>query len=192
MVKRLISDSGPTNLDPTVGVEYVNKVFEMKSGGRLMAQIWDTAGQAKYKSICRHHYRNAVGAAIVFDLTKKSSFESVGGWIQDFRGEAHEKACQVIVGSKLDLVQADPARRQVTRRQGEELARQHDSLYLEVSATSNTNVYEALEALLEEVYLSVNSFNPHDAGAFGLTASSALETRRQSESAEPADKCCYI
>ena len=153
-----------------------------------MTQIWDTAGQDKYKAICKHHYRNAVGAIIVFDLTRHTTFENCAMWLEQFREEAHEKSCAIIVGNKLDIIETDPVMRRVEKREGLEWAKQNGVLYAEVSSITNKNVHDAVESLLEEIYLNVNSFNPHDVKGFGLNGNS-LQTKK-SGNCNNFDKCC--
>ena len=149
LVKRLVNEDIPKKASPTVGIEYVNKVFEMKNGGRLMTQIWDTAGQEKYKAICMHHFKNAVGAILMFDLTRQKSFENCVTWLQDFRMQAEEHAKVVLFGNKLDIVETTPMMRRVDRQEAEAWAKANDALYFEGSAVKNKNLYEAIEALLE-------------------------------------------
>ena len=54
---------------PTIGVEFATKNVQLKNGGTVKAQIWDTAGQERYKAICGAHYKRALGALVVYDVT---------------------------------------------------------------------------------------------------------------------------
>ena len=149
LVKRLVNEDLPRRSAPTVGIEYVNKVFEMKDGGRLMTQIWDTAGQEKYKAICMHHYKNAVGAIIIYDITRLKTFENCENWMTDFKMQANEKAKIVLFGNKLDVVETEPNMRRVEKSTAQEWATKHDLLFFEGSVMKNRNVYESIETLLE-------------------------------------------
>ena len=185
-MKRLISEEAVRRPTPTVGIEYVNKVFDMKNGGKLMAQIWDTAGQEKYKAICAHHYRNAIGALIVFDLTRMKTFENCVNWFYEFKQKAHEKARVVVVGNKLDVVETDPLMRRVSKDLALKWAEDNDATYIEISTVRNLNVYEAIETLLDEVYLTVNSFNPNESKGVVLNSSSVQGEKQ----AEEKSDCC--
>jgi small GTP-binding protein len=66
-------------------------------------QIWDTAGQERYKSITNAYYKGAKGALLVYDLTKKPSFDSVDRWINDLKSNAEEQITIILVGNKCDL-----------------------------------------------------------------------------------------
>ena len=154
LMRRLLDDDLNRNPGPTVGIEYVNKVFEMKNGGKLMTQIWDTAATENFRHICMFHYRNAIGAIIIYDLTKPFTFTKCEEWLRDFREVAHEKAKAIIVGNKLDRIEQDPTFRRVDQEMVKRWAKEHDVMHFEVSATKNKHVYEAVEALLEGTCLS--------------------------------------
>jgi Rab family protein len=72
----------PKSLSSTIGVEFATKNVTMKDGSTVKAQLWDTAGQEKYRAITVAHYRKALGALIVYDITKRSSFENVKFWLE--------------------------------------------------------------------------------------------------------------
>lgn len=67
----------------TIGVEFAAKTFTLESGQSVKAQIWDTAGQERYRAITNTYYRGAVGALLVYDITKQKTFESVERWLQE-------------------------------------------------------------------------------------------------------------
>lgn len=64
------------NYSMTIGINYVYIVSEVQ-GLRIKLQIWDTAGQEKYKTITQNYYRNSNGAIISFSIDCRDSFESV-------------------------------------------------------------------------------------------------------------------
>ena len=74
IVSRYIKGTLPKHHYPTIGVEFATRNVPLKNGGIIKAQIWDTAGQERYQAITAAHYRRAVGAIIVFDVMKYSSF----------------------------------------------------------------------------------------------------------------------
>ena len=69
----------------------------------MKAQIWDTAGQERFRSITGAYYRNAVGALLVYDITQRSSFESVEKWIKAIKEHADPNIVMILVGNKSDL-----------------------------------------------------------------------------------------
>ncbi len=131
----------------TVGVEFGSKQFNIE-GHTIKAQIWDTAGQERYKAITSAYYKGAKGAFIVYDITRKNSFESIEKWVSDVTAVADKKITIVLIGNKSDLED----QRQVTKEQGEEKSNKLEIAFLETSAFSGENLDKAFEMMINEVY----------------------------------------
>ena len=131
----------------TVGVEFGSKQFDIE-GHAIKAQIWDTAGQERYKAITSAYYKGAKGAFVVYDITRKGSFESIDKWVNDLTGTADKKITIVIIGNKCDLED----QRQITKEQGEEKASKLEAAFLETSAFSGENLDKAFEMMMNQVY----------------------------------------
>eukprot|EP01036_Dinobryon_divergens_P032180 gene32180-41720_t len=71
----------------TIGVEFATKSIQVDSK-IVKAQIWDTAGQERYRAITSAYYRGAVGALLVYDISKRSTFENVERWLKELRDHA--------------------------------------------------------------------------------------------------------
>ena len=67
----------PTQSVPTVGIEFGTKMVQLPSGERIKTHIWDTSGQERFKSISQQHYKSAVGALLVYDITREKTFDSM-------------------------------------------------------------------------------------------------------------------
>ena len=106
----------------TIGIEFVSKFFKIETDQTYVkAQIWDTAGQERFRSITGAYYRNAVGALLVYDITQRSSFESVEKWIKAIKEHADPNIVMILVGNKSDL--AD--QRQVKQEDAVKFAEKH-------------------------------------------------------------------
>ncbi|CAE8632630.1 unnamed protein product, partial [Polarella glacialis] len=116
------------------------------------AQIWDTAGQERYRAITSSHYRRAVGALLVYDVTRNATFQNCLKWLEELRQNAEPNIIIMLVGNKVDLVEKDPTARQVHYDAAAEFARQHKLLFKEASAVTTYNVKHVFEQLLQEVY----------------------------------------
>ena len=142
----------PTSPLSTVATEFATKIIQIKEGGYIKAQIWDTAGQEKYKSITFHHYKKSVGGLIVYDITKRSSFDNVKNWYNDLI-TLGEKGCIIaLVGNKLDLVERNERKREVSKLEAQAYAEDNHMLFFETSAYNGNNINDIFEKLLQTIY----------------------------------------
>ena len=131
----------------TVGVEFGSRQFNIE-GHVVKAQIWDTAGQERYKAITSAYYKGAKGAFIVYDITRKESFDNVSKWADQLKSTADKNLTIIIVGNKTDLED----QRQITSEEGQNKANSLESAFIETSAASGSNLDKAFEMMINEVY----------------------------------------
>ena len=142
----------PTSPLSTVATEFATKIIQIKEGGYIKAQIWDTAGQEKYKSITYHHYKKSVGGLIVYDITKRSSYNNVKNWYNDLV-TLGEKGCIIaLVGNKLDLIERNERKREVSKSEAQAYADENHMLFFETSAYNGNNINDIFEELLQTIY----------------------------------------
>ena len=111
LLSRYLKNQLPKKAGPTIGVEFATKNVTMKDGSTVKAQLWDTAGQEKYRAITVAHYRKALGCLIVYDVTNRKSFTNVKFWLQSLMDSAEKDISIMLVGNKVDLVADDPSAR---------------------------------------------------------------------------------
>ena len=132
----------------TIGVEFGAKMISINDK-KIKIQIWDTAGQENFQAITRSYYKGAVGALVVYDITRRESFEHISNWLREVKDHGSKDVVVILVGNKSDL--AD--KRAVTLEEGEELAKKNGLMFLETSAKTNYNVsevfYKGAEKILE-------------------------------------------
>lgn len=138
--------------DLTIGVEFGARVITVEDT-QLKLQIWDTAGQESFRSITRSYYRGAAGALLVYDITRKDTFDHMLSWLEDARAHSNSDMSIILVGNKADLEH----RREVARETGEAFAKQHGLLFLETSAKDNVNVDEAFLSTAKAIYEKVKA-----------------------------------
>lgn len=124
----------------TLGVEFGGKTIEI-NGRRIKIQIWDTAGQETFQSITRSYYKGAIGAFLVYDITRRDSFEHVAKWLTDVKQNGSKDLKIILIGNKIDLEEE----RKVTTEEGKNFATQNNLMFLETSAKTAQNVYEAFQ-----------------------------------------------
>jgi Rab family protein len=152
LLSRYIKGTLPKAPTATIGVEFATRTVPLAIGGTVKAQIWDTAGQERYRAITSAHYRRAVGALLVYDVTKPATFHSCVRWMDELRAQAEPDIVIMLVGNKVDLVEKDPTARQVLFDHASEFARQNQLIFSEASAVTSYNVKHIFEYLLQEIY----------------------------------------
>ena len=141
----------------TVGVEFGSKLFDL-NGHKIKAQIWDTAGQEKYKSITGAYFKGSKGALVVYDITQKSTYESLEKWVNDLKSAGDPKITIILIGNKSDLEE----NRQVSKEQGEEKAKSFGCAFLETSALSGDNIDKAFNMMVKEIFEKFSNDSAED------------------------------
>jgi len=124
----------------------------------MKLSLWDTAGQETYKSVTRSYFRGASGALLVFDISRRPTFEHVQDWLSDLRGIAEPDIVVILVGNKSDLATSETNKREVTSAEAEEWARRNGVLeYVETSAKSGDGVELAFGRVAERIYQNIEA-----------------------------------
>lgn len=139
----------------TIGVEFRSKTLEI-DGKEIKAQIWDTSGQERYRAVTSVYYRGALGALLVYDISRRSSFDNVSQWLREVRSQGDNNLVVMLVGNKTDLAHL----RAVATGKGLELAEKEGMFFMETSALDSTNVDEAFETVIAEIYNHVSKRLP--------------------------------
>jgi len=146
ILSRLLTNTFTDEKKPTLGVEFGSQLFNVNDK-IIKIQIWDTAGQEKYKSITNSYYINSKGALVVFDLSRQSSFNNVEKWLHDVK-EVADSSSIILVGNKNDLTEL----RQVEQKEIDELKNKLGISYYETSALTGHNIKEVFQNLTELIY----------------------------------------
>lgn len=135
----------------TIGVEFQTRtlVIQHKS---VKAQIWDTAGQERYRAVTSAYYRGAVGAMLVYDITRRQSFDHIPRWLDELRSHADKNIVIILIGNKTDLEN----QRAVPTEDAKEFAQKEGLFFLETSALDATNVESAFLTVLTEIFNILN------------------------------------
>ena len=132
----------------TIGVDFLMKSIVI-NGQTVKLQLWDTAGQEKYKSMVSSYYRGANVALIVFDITNHQSFDALPLWIENFYKNGPEQKNIILIGNKKDMAE----QREVTQQEAESFSEANNMIYFETSAKEGDNIEYvfnyAAEKLLE-------------------------------------------
>ena len=149
---RYIYNSFSEEFKTTVGVEFGAKNIEIdKKVYRI--QIWDTAGQENFRSIARAYYKNSVCAFVVYDISKRSSFEDIQVWIDDCTKQTAKSVLLFLIGNKNDLNDE----REVSYEEGEAYAKAHKMMFLEASAKTGNNINEIFERSVKQIAKNIKN-----------------------------------
>ncbi|CAH8858127.1 unnamed protein product, partial [Trichobilharzia szidati] len=153
LMKSFVEGNFSSVSDPTIGVDFFSRTVRIQEEVFVKLQLWDTAGQEKFRSITASYYRNCVGVLIVFDLTDRETFDHVADWYEEARGSIKCSApVFIIVGHKADRRDE----RQVSKMEAQSLAqRLGDYTYIETSSLTGQNIERAFELLAEGIYANV-------------------------------------
>ncbi|KDO37351.1 hypothetical protein CISIN_1g048709mg, partial [Citrus sinensis] len=131
----------------TIGVEFQTRTVTINSK-IIKAQIWDTAGQERYRAVTSAYYRGALGAVVVYDITKRQSFDHVARGVEELRAHADSSIRIILIGNKSDLVDMWA----VSAEDVVEFAEDQGLFFSEASALNGDNVDTAFFRLLQEIY----------------------------------------
>jgi small GTP-binding protein len=136
----------------TIGVEFATRSIKVQNK-TVKSQIWDTAGQERYRAITSAYYRGAVGALLVYDITKRQTFENCEKWLKELHDYAVQNIVIMLVGNKSDLKHL----RAVSTDEAKAFAEKNKLHFMETSALDATNVEPAFQRVLEDIYQVFNS-----------------------------------
>ena len=125
-----------------------SKYEDLETKTTIPVILWDTAGQERFRTLTYNFYRNANAVLLVYDVTERDTFTDLKVWMTAIREHAAENIKMVLVANKVD----DLERREVTRFEGQNTARENGMTYFEVSAKENQGIKECVDFTIKEVY----------------------------------------
>ena len=128
----------------TIGISYVK--IKKKYDNFVNFQIWDTAGEERYRSIIKNYFKKSKGALIVYDITNEQSFNQLDYWFDELKSQTDAEI--ILVGNKLDL----SGERKIAYNAGKDKAKLYNASFFEVSAKKRENINEVFDTLFEKVY----------------------------------------
>ena len=145
---RFTDDTFDENQQSTIGVDF--KVSTINSGGKnIKMTLWDTAGQERFRTLTSSYYRGAQGIALVYDITRRETFDYLPQWLKEvdvYSPNGGKDVVKVLVGNKVDTED-----RAVTRKEGEAWAKSKGMMYLECSAKTSVGISQVFDELCAKV-----------------------------------------
>lgn len=131
----------------TIGVDFKFKVLTI-GGQKIKVIIWDTAGQERFRTLTSSYYRGAQGIILVYDVTRKDTFDNLSVWLQEveqYSADGGRDVIKVLVGNKVDKPKV------VARDSAEGWARAQAMMFLEVSAKTKQGIQQVFLELIQKI-----------------------------------------
>ncbi len=132
----------------TIGLDYRVKTMTLKNKKNIKLQIWDTAGQDRFRAITKNYYKGANGIILIYDVTNLQTYENVKNWITQIREETNPNVVIYLAGNKIDIPEEERA---VKTEEGKEIANEYKLQFKETSAKDGINVNEVFQELVEKI-----------------------------------------
>ena len=131
----------------TIGMDCKYKDINLENGKSIRLQIWDTAGQDRFRSLTKNLYKGASGIILIYDISNRKTFDNVKSWIESIKEEVSSKVLIVLVGNKIDKIEE----REVKKVEGEDLAEELKLPFYECSALTGENINNAFLGLARKL-----------------------------------------
>ena len=140
--------------EPTIGVEFSTKLFNLEDDKKAKVTFWDCAGQERFMSITENFFRDVTGGMLFFDVSNRESYNNVLNWITKFRNLNGKEIPLILVGNKIDK------KRVISTNDASILAEDFNLKYIETSVKTKENILNALHLLIDNIYDQKDS-NPN-------------------------------
>ena len=115
----------------TIGMDRRTLTFTINTGDgekEIDVQLWDTAGQERFRSITTSYYKSSNGLLLMYDITKKETFDNINNWIDSIKDSLGDENnyLMVLLGNKVDLANANPSSREITAEEAESFCKEKD------------------------------------------------------------------
>ena len=155
IVLRYSDDKFHDNKIATIGIDFKIKIIK-KGNEKIKVSIYDTAGQERFKNIVKHYYKGANGVLLIYDLTKRDTFEKLEFWLEDLKENSDNlnNLFIYLIGNKNDLEE----RREVDFEEANKFAKEKNIPYIEVSAKTGNNIKKLFDEMIKGTLTKIITF----------------------------------
>ena len=133
----------------TISVELSSKYFKIDNK-IVKINLWDTAGQERYASVTGTYYKGAKGVFIVYDMTRRETFNNVDKWYKEVKMLNNEDIIFFLIGNKSDL----SLLKEISIDEGKKKANIYKMIFYETSALDSTNIKISFQDMILRLYKS--------------------------------------
>ena len=155
IVLRYSDDKFHDNKIATIGIDFKIKIIK-KGDKKIKVSIYDTAGQERFKNIVKHYYKGANGVLLIYDITKRDTFEKLEFWLEDLKENSDNlnNLFIYLIGNKNDLEE----RREVDFEEANKFAKEKNIPYIEVSAKTGNNIKKLFDEMIKGTLTKIITF----------------------------------
>ena len=148
IIRRFTSDEFFSETIPTDSLSYSSK--EITYNGQIVnLDVWDTAGQEKYRSLGKHFYKDSFIVILVYNITVKETFDNLKTiWLEDVNNFGEKYKVLAVVGNKFDLYENEA----VTEEDAKAFAKEHGAIFMYCSAKNGTNINALFDACVKKYF----------------------------------------
>ena len=140
----------------TIGLEFKYKLVTLEDGIIVKVQLWDTAGEERFRTIAKSYYKGAHGIVLIYDVTNRKTYENIRKWMNQIKDDSSSNISIILVANKIDC---ENEYRQVTKEEGKTLAKSNNLPIFEASAKDNINVEESFKYLIEKINQNISNIS---------------------------------
>ena len=149
IIQRYVNDEYDPNLLLSSSAQFITKTIELNDEQSIKFDVWDTAGQEKFRALAKIFYKDAKAIVLVYDITNRSSFEQLQNyWFKEIEENSLSDAILVIVGNKSDLYENE----QVSDEEGQKYADEKNAIFKRTSALSNRNIDSLFQDIAKKYF----------------------------------------
>ena len=149
LLNRFVHNEFTLKYKLTIGVDFLTKTLEYEPSKSVKLHIWDIGGQERFKFLHRSFYDGALGALLVFDLSRQHTFTSMKTWLSEMRIIMEHDIPTTIIGNKTDLI--PEIGEIIDRKEVEQFAKKENCFYIETSAKTGDYVEKAFLELTNRI-----------------------------------------
>ena len=151
-IKKYVGEKFKEGYFASTGIDLITTSIKIE-GKSFKIQIWDTAGQEKYRAMTKNLFLKTQGIVIIFDISNETSFINLKSWMNDIKEECSADIPMILVGNKLDLED----KRVIDKERAMEFAKNEKLEYIETSSKTGENINKALSLIIEKIYQRADS-----------------------------------
>ena len=146
-ISKYVNNNFSDNYISTVGIDFFCKTMKLSTGEDITLKFYDTAGQEVYRSISYNLVKSADGIFLLYDITKRKTFDAIYNWIESIKNIKEDKFPVILIGNKCDIEEE----RDIDKEEGQKLADENGFPFIETSCKDGINIEESVKLLVSDI-----------------------------------------